>query len=136
MFGLGNILGSVFGGFFDSIGMGWMTNVLSFAANAMTGNWVAAAKDVFDLVSEFSNNSSWMDSTSPFQPLGEFGNNGCFGRSNLSSSWLDDIFGRANDGGFELSENVERSFSVLGDTLESSLVVEANRRNVYSVSYA
>ena len=92
MFGLGSIIGDVFGKFFDSIGMGWMGNVLAFAVDAMTGNWLAAAKDVFDLVSNFS--SSWSKQVSPFQPLGEFATGGCFG-GDLTSARVDDILNGA-----------------------------------------
>jgi hypothetical protein len=96
MFGLGKIFGDgLFGKFFDSIGMGWMGNVLSLAVDAMSGNWLAAAKDVFDLVSKFSN--SWSNQVSPFQPLGDFafGGGGCFG-GGLSSTRVDNIM---NDAG-------------------------------------
>ena len=96
MFGLGKIFGDgLFGKFFDSIGMGWMGSVLSLAADAMSGNWLAAAKDVFDLVSKFSN--SWSNQVSPFQPLGDFafGGGGCFG-GGLSSTRVDNIM---NDAG-------------------------------------
>ncbi|HVF43940.1 MAG TPA: hypothetical protein VM936_13045 [Pyrinomonadaceae bacterium] len=95
MFGLGKIFGDgLFGKFFDSIGMGWMGNVLSLAVDVMSGNWLAAAKDVFDLVSKFSN--SWSNQVSPFQPLGDFafGGGGCFG--DLTSGRVDNIM---NDAG-------------------------------------
>lgn len=95
MFGLGKIFGDgLFGKFFDSIGMGWMGNVLSLAVDVMSGNWLAAAKDVFDLVSKFSN--SWSNQVSPFQPLGDFafGGGGCFG--DLTSGRVNSIL---NDAG-------------------------------------
>ena len=112
MFGLGKIFGDgLFGKFFDSIGMGWMTNVLSLAADVMTGNWLAAAKDVFDLVSKFSN--SWSKQVSPFQPLGDFafGNGGCFG-GDLTSARVDDIM---NDAGS--TQTVRDGLSVIQDSV-------------------
>src|SRR5215207_9894426 len=111
MFGLGKIFGDgLFGKFFDSIGMGWMGNVLSLAVDVMSGNWLAAAKDVFDLVSKFSN--SWSNQVSPFQPLGDFafGGGGCFG--DLTSARVDDLM---NDAGS--TQNVRDGLSVIQDSV-------------------
>ena len=111
MFGLDKIFGGggLFGKFFDSIGLGWMGNVLSLAANIMTGNWLAAAKDVFDLVSNFSN--SWSKNVTPFQPLGEFATGGCFG-GDLTSARVDDIM---NDNG--ITQAVRQGVSVVQEAL-------------------
>jgi len=112
MFGLGKIFGDgLFGKFFDSIGMGWMGNVLSLAVDVMSGNWLAAAKDVFDLVSKFSN--SWSSQVSPFQPLGDFafGGGGCFG-GDLTSARVDDIMGGAGD-----NQTISRGLSVINDAV-------------------
>lgn len=110
MFGLGKIFGDgLFGKFFDSIGLGWMGNVLSLATNVMTGNWLAAAKDVFDLVSNFSN--SWSKQVSPFQPLGEFATGGCFG-GDLTSFRLDDILNDDSN-----SQTVRRGLTVVQEAL-------------------
>jgi hypothetical protein len=110
MFGLGKIFGDgLFGKFFDSIGMGWMGNVLSLAIDAMSGNWLAAAKDVFDLVSKFSN--SWSSQVSPFQPLGDFaGGGGVFGA--LTSGRVDDIMSGAGN-----NQTVSRGLSVINDAV-------------------
>lgn len=110
MFGLGKIFGDgLFGKFFDSIGMGWMGNVLSLAVDAMSGNWLAAAKDVFDLVSNFSN--SWSKQVSPFQPLGDFAGGGGFG-GDLTSARVDDIMGGSGD-----NQTVSRGLSVINDAV-------------------
>jgi len=125
MLGLGSIFGDngIFGKFFDSIGLGWMNNVLSLATNVMTGNWLAAAKDVFDLVSEFSNSSSWMDRVAQQQPLGAFGSGGgCFGQNCLSQSRLDD-FRTAADRDFGLN-NFGGLFGIMGDTVSDKLQVD------------
>ena len=110
MFGLGKILGEgLFGKFFDSIGMGWMGNVLSLAIDAMSGNWLAAAKDVFDLVSKFSN--SWSNQVSPFQPLGDFaGGGGVFG--DLASGRVDNIMNDANS-----SQTIRRGMTAVLDAV-------------------
>jgi len=122
MFGLGKIFGDgLFGKFFDSIGMGWMGNVLSLAADVMTGNWLAAAKDVFDLVSNFSN--SWSNQVSPFQPLGDFafGGGGCFGDS-LTSSRLDNIMDGAG-----ISQTIRAGLTAVQDAVTGSNVISVNR---------
>jgi hypothetical protein len=110
MFGLGKIFGDgLFGKFFDSIGMGWMGNVLSLAVDVMSGNWLAAAKDVFDLVSKFSN--SWSNQVSPFQPLGDFASGGgSFG--DLTSARVNDITNGAGD-----NQTISRGLSVISDAV-------------------
>ncbi|MGH9903047.1 MAG: hypothetical protein ACRD68_14670 [Pyrinomonadaceae bacterium] len=137
MFGLGSIFGDggIFVKFFDSIGMGWMGNVLSLATNAMTGNWLAAAKDVFDLVSEFSQGGSWMDRVAKQPPLGPFSGDGCFGINNLTSSRFDDIQAQADRGGFEFSSRLRETFRVANDTVASRSLIEHNRQAVYSSSW-
>jgi hypothetical protein len=125
MFGLDSIFGGsgIFGKLFDSIGLGWMGNVLSLAADAMTGNWIGAAKDVFDLVSKFSN--SWSKQVSPFQPLGEFSSNGCFGGGDLTSDRLSDIMGDASDTG-----RTGQGLSIVQDTVASRSQIDFSRRSV------
>lgn len=78
MFGLDKVFGGngLLGGFFDKVGMPWMNNVLSLATDVITGNWLGAAKDIFGLVSQFSN--SWMSSVDRNQPLGQFASRGGF----------------------------------------------------------
>jgi hypothetical protein len=122
MFGLGKIFGDgLFGKFFDSIGMGWMGNVLSLAVDAMSGNWLAAAKDVFDLVSKFSN--SWSNQVSPFQPLGDFafGGGGCFG-GDLSSARVDNIM---NDAGS--TQTIRTGMSAVQDAVIGRSEIAFNR---------
>jgi hypothetical protein len=122
MFGLGKIFGDgLFGKFFDSIGMGWMGNVLSLAVDAMSGNWLAAAKDVFDLVSKFSN--SWSNQVSQFQPLGDFafGGGGCFG-GGLSSTRVDNIMNDANS-----SQTIRRGMTAVQDAVIGSTEIALNR---------
>lgn len=121
MFGLGKIFGDgLFGKFFDSIGMGWMGNVLSLAVDAMSGNWLAAAKDVFDLVSKFSN--SWSNQVSPFQPLGDFafGGGGCFG--DLTSGRVDSLLNDANS-----SQTIRRGMTAVLDAVVGSTEIALNR---------
>ena len=120
MFGLGKIFGDgLFGKFFDSIGMGWMGNVLSLAVDAMSGNWLAAAKDVFDLVSKFSN--SWSNQVSPFPPLGDFaGGGGLFG--GLSSGRVDNVMNDANS-----SQTIRRGMTAVQDAVIGSTEIALNR---------
>ena len=126
MFGLGKIFDGVFGKFFDSIGLGWMAQALALTADIMSGNWVGAAQDIFNLVAEFTDNS-WMDRVASLQPLGAFDTGGCFGdilSENTLGSW------------FELATGDERSglrqffsaVNVVHETLHNSATVSANRR--------
>lgn len=71
---LGKILGGgLLSSLFDRLGMSWMSNLINIAAGVMTGRWDIVAREVLNLVSQFSN--SWMDSASHNQPLGSFGDN-------------------------------------------------------------
>ena len=126
MFGLGKIFDSVFGNFFDSIGLGWMAQALSLTANIMSGNWVGAAQDVFDLVAEFTD-SSWMDRVASLQPLGGFDTGGCFGEI-LSENTLGRFFERATAEERMGLGQVFSALNVVHETLHNSSLVAANRR--------
>lgn len=126
MFGLGKIFDSVFGKFFDSIGMGWLGQAIALTADIMSGNWVGAAQDVFNLVAEFTD-SAWMDRVASLQPLGAFDGGGGFGdilSENTLGRW------------FELAGGDERSglgqfFSMVNvaqETMHNEALVSANRR--------
>ena len=129
MFGLGNIFGSgLFGKFFDSIGLGWMGNVLSLATNVMTGNWLAAAKDVFGLVSQFSNNNSWMSRVSQFQPLGEFATDGCFGGGRMSETRAADLRIQADSDEARGLANYSRTIYTVHDTVQNNVTANAYLR--------
>ena len=126
MFGLGKIFDSVFGKFFDSIGMGWLGQAIALTADIMSGNWVGAAQDIFNLVAEFSD-SSWMNRVASLQPLGAFDGGGCFG----------DILSESTLGRFlDVAAGDERSglgqffsaVNVMNETLHNGALVAANRR--------
>jgi hypothetical protein len=126
MFGIGKIIDGVFGKFFDSIGLGWMTQALSLTANIMSGNWVGAAQDIFNLVAEFSD-SSWMDRVASLQPLGGFDVvvGGCFGDILSESTvgrWLEDLTG--GDGG---SGRAFTAFHTTSETLQNTAALSMNR---------
>jgi len=126
MFGIGKIIDGVFGKFFDSIGLGWMTQALSLTANIMSGNWVGAAQDIFNLVAEFSD-SSWMDRVASLQPLGGFdvGGGGCFGdilSENTVGRWLDDLTGSGAGSG-----SVFTAFHTTSETLQNTAALSMNR---------
>jgi hypothetical protein len=124
MFGLGKI----FSGFFESIGMGWMGNVLSLATNFMMGNWVGVAEDIFRLVSEFSNDS-WTSRVDRFQPLGSFGRtSGCFGDNSLSESRVNSLRDRAESDDSDISVAIRRFLGETSYTLRLQAEVDANRR--------
>lgn len=126
MFGLGKIFDSVFGKFFDSIGLGWMAQALSLTANIMSGNWLAAAQDVFNLVAEFTDNA-WMDRVASFQPLGEFDAQGCFGdilSENTLDGWLDGLTGGEQNG----LGSVLRTIYTARETVQNNAIASNNLR--------
>lgn len=126
MFGLGKIFDSVFGKFFDSIGMGWLGQAIALTADIMSGNWVGAAQDIFNLVAEFTDNA-WMDRVASLQPLGAFDGGGCFGEilsENTVGRWLNLATGgeRSSLGQFFSAINVAQ------ETMHNEALVSANRR--------
>src|SRR3712207_7073852 len=52
MFGIGKLIGSVAGGLLDKIGLGKLAPFVQLGINALTGNWLGVAQDVFGLVSQ------------------------------------------------------------------------------------
>jgi hypothetical protein len=135
MFGLNKILGGggLFGKFFDSIGMSWMNNVISLAANVMTGNWLAAAKDVFDIVSQFSN--SWQNKVGQLQPLGPFGTPSFAGNDSLPLSRTYDLKSRAYSSEADGLHDYTSAVDVIHQTTQNSAIADMNRRNAQFGSY-
>lgn len=70
MFGIGKLLGNVAGGLLDKIGLGSIAPFVKLGLNALTGNWLGVAQDVFGLVSNFKGN--FLDKASSLPPLGGF----------------------------------------------------------------
>ncbi|MEA2173067.1 MAG: hypothetical protein QOD00_659 [Blastocatellia bacterium] len=137
MFGLGKVLGGgIFGKFFDSIGMSWMNNIISLAVNITTGNWLAAAEDVFNLVSQFSSNNAWQNRVAQQPPLGQFGSRSCFGTdsSSLSSSRMDDLFERTRRDDLNISTNTRTAFNVVSTTIDNRQRATSNLQVAYSTS--
>lgn len=126
MFGLGKIFDSVFGKFFDSIGLGWMGQALALTADIMSGNWVGAAQDIFNLVAQFSD-SSWMNRVASLQPLGAFDGGGGFGdilSENTLGKLLDLTSGDERSGLGQFFSAV----NIVQETLHNGAMVSANRR--------
>jgi hypothetical protein len=72
MFGIGKLLGSVAGGLLEKIGLGSIAPFVKMGLNALTGNWLGVAQDVFSLVSNFKGN--FQNNASQLPPLGGFEN--------------------------------------------------------------
>ena len=70
MFGMGKVFGGMASGFLDKLGLGKITPFVKMGLNAMTGNWMGVAKDVFSLVSNFK--SDFLSRASSQPPLGNF----------------------------------------------------------------
>ena len=93
MFGIGKLIGSVAGGLLDKIGLGKLAPFVQMGLNAMTGNWLGVAKDVFGLVSNFKGN--FLDNASNKPPLGGFeqpGNSFSGQNNRLNGNRLSDLF--------------------------------------------
>lgn len=87
---LGKILGSVAGGLLDKIGLGKITPFVKLGLNAVTGNWLGVAKDVFGMVSNFKGNFLGKADAKP--PLGGFGKSLTEGKSSLSENRISGLF--------------------------------------------
>lgn len=94
MFGIGKLLGNVAGGLLDKIGLGSIAPFVKMGLNAMTGNWLGVAQDVFGLVSNFKGN--FQQNASKLPPLGGFenptNNFAAENRSPLNGNRLSDLF--------------------------------------------
>lgn len=95
MFGIGKILGSVAGGLLDKVGLGKIAPFVKLGLNAMTGNWLGVAKDVFGLVSGFKGNP--LDGASNRPPLGGFENPLSSGNNTLTGGKMSGLLGGLGD---------------------------------------
>jgi hypothetical protein len=137
MFGLGKVLGGgIFGKFFDSIGMSWMNNIISLAVNVTTGNWLAAAEDVFSLVSQFSSNNDWQNRVAQQPPLGPFGSLSRFGMdtNGLSSTRMDDLFAQTRRDDLNISRNARTTFNLVSTTIDNRQQANNNLQVAYTTS--
>ena len=71
MFGIGKLLGNLVGGVLESIGLGKIAPFVKLGLNALTGNWLGVAEDVFNLVSSFKSND-FVDRAAKRPPIGGF----------------------------------------------------------------
>lgn len=128
MFGLDKILGGngLLGSFFDKIGMSWMNQVISLAVNVSTGNWLAAAQDVFSLVSQFSSNS-WQSRVAQQPPLGPFGASSGFGSNFLPESRANELNTRARSSDPSGTRSYTNTFSVVDETIQNKATANRNR---------
>ena len=93
MFGIGKLLGNVAGGLLDKIGLGSIAPFVKMGLNALTGNWLGVAQDVFSLVSNFKGN--FQNNASKLPPLGGFENptnNFAAENSPLNGNRIADLF--------------------------------------------
>lgn len=96
MLGIGKLIGSVAGGLLDKIGLGKLAPFVQLGINALTGNWLGVAQDVFGLVSSFKSNN-FLNNSSSRPPLGGFEqNNNSFAptseNNRLSRNRISDLF--------------------------------------------
>ena len=99
MFGIGKLLGNVAGGLLDKIGLGSIAPFVKMGLNALTGNWLGVAEDVFSLVSNFKGN--FQNNASKLPPLGGFenptNNFAAENRNPLNQNRLSDLFSGLSD---------------------------------------
>ena len=89
-FMLGKILGSVVGGVLDKIGLGKIAPFVKLGLNALTGNWLGVAQDVFGMVSNFKGNFLGKAAKQP--PLGGFGQSLMQGKPALNENRISGLF--------------------------------------------
>jgi len=144
MFGIGKLLGSVAGGLLDKIGLGKLAPFVQLGINALTGNWLGVAQDVFGLVSNFKGNFLNNSSTRP--PLGGFEqNNENFAptsqNNRLSRNRISDLFRGLSNlfRGFKSLSNgdlggfgrIFSAFNVLRDAFDNNQMF--NNRSEFSI---
>ena len=112
----------------ESIGMPWLSNVLSFAANFATGNWIGAAKDVFNLVSQFSSNS-WRNRVDQFPSLGPFGANNSFGSGCFGESRASELSSRVRENDPLGFRTATRAIFLAHETAYNNSLANENLRN-------
>lgn len=71
MFGIGKLIGKVVGGVLEKVGLGSIAPFVKLGLNALTGNWLGVAEDVFNLVSSFKSRD-FTDRAAKRPPLGGF----------------------------------------------------------------
>ncbi len=70
MLGIGKMLGNIAGGYLDQLGLGRMATFVKLGLNAMTGNWMEVAREIFGIVSNFK--GDFLDKAAKQPPLGNF----------------------------------------------------------------
>lgn len=125
MFGIGKLLGKVVGGVLEKVGLGSIAPFVKLGLNALTGNWLGVAEDVFNLVSSFKSRD-FFDRAAKRPPLGGFSAapRNVAQRANSVNERLSDLIDRyaqLNAGGspatLAMFETVRGSFT---DTLTAS----------------
>lgn len=126
MFGLGKLVSGLTGGLLDKIGLGFLTPIISMAVNFASGNYLALIGDVTSLVAQFTD-SSFLKNLSQFQPLGSFGQVGCFNNL-LSFDKLDSLRGTAQLLGLSKADNM---LKVVEEFSTSFNMIQQNREVAY-----
>lgn len=125
MFGIGKLLGKVVGGVLEKVGLGSIAPFVKMGLNALTGNWLGVAEDVFNLVSSFKNRN-FLDTAEKRPPIGNFAtaSRSTQRRADSVNERLDDLIarynrltGNGNSGILSMFQTVRSSYS---DTLTAS----------------
>lgn len=113
MFGIGKLLGNVAGGLLDKIGLGSIAPFVKMGLNALTGNWLGVAQDVFGMVSNFKGN--FQNNASKLPPLGGFDNPNSSGQTDNCRAETNPLNGNRIADLFKGLSQLFRGFKALTD---------------------
>lgn len=132
MFGIGKLLGKVVGGVLESIGLGSIAPFVQMGLNALTGNWLGVAEDVFNLVSSFKSRD-FADRADKRPPAGNFANapKPASRRPELVNERINDLvdqYTQADDGG---NTSVVAMFEAVRDSYNDTLTASNSFSRAY-----
>lgn len=132
MFGIGKLLGKVVGGVLEKIGLGSIAPFVKMGLNALTGNWLGVAEDVFNLVSSFKSND-YPDRAAKRPPIGNFATapRPAARNTGLISNRLDDLIDRYMQVAGDGNTNIQRTF----ESIRSSYVDDLTASDSFTRAY-
>lgn len=132
MFGIGKLLGKVVGGVLEKIGLGSIAPFVKMGLNALTGNWLGVAEDVFNLVSSFKSND-YPDRAAKRPPLGSFARapRPAAQQPELVNQRLDDLIDRYTQVGGEDNAGILRTFETVRSSYQDTLTASNSFSRAY-----
>lgn len=132
MFGIGKLLGKVVGGVLEKIGLGSIAPFVKMGLNALTGNWLGVAEDVFNLVSSFKSND-YPDRAAKRPPLGNFARapRPAAQQPGLVNQRLDDLIDRYTQVGGDENAGILRTFETVRSSYQDTLTASNSFSRAY-----